>query len=1000
MSSPTGVGVASHLHMVHPDTKDVYPGSAWPTSAKPQRRKRPGGRSQHNAPPKLFGGSLEEYVEATGQEIPLVCRDIGYELHEELMRVLRELHATTKDYLAYQAEARQAEVKLRSTEAARNKIEQSLSKEKLERSKKFRVVEKEVQKVRLDFRHSTYDLLGTGMYIHRAIASALRAALDRGSFNCQGRQKSESAGLEQLQNLVQGMDSRLDKKKFMEYNHSAFMIPKKFEFQGQKDEFAEPELQRLLCCDMETRLVQINQRLTNLKTESEEIWKTLETAEISLLEMLTAKDYDCSELFTNNNVASSPPPETVSIKLRADKRSIFFFPELESKHEFVVRMRDLLAGLPRPCLVLLRYIFAFLNHLSEYADENMMDPYNLAICFGPTLVPVPDDKDQVQYQNQVNELIKNVILFSEDIFPSPSLLPGPVYEKYISPGLEEDEDIGDCPSESVQEVCPSEDECDSLEATAQFEFLARSDRELSLKKGDHITLYNQVSNDWWRGSVAGQEGLIPDKYIMLKIKDESSDKLDSGGVTGSGGQLSSSPSTTSGSDDHHHHSLPQGHVTGGEGGRRRRVSSSNDSSVSGATNSNWSGEGGGNSSETCSLDDSGRHSLGPDDCLILPDGRYSPGYDRLSRSIQRELETKFRTANTGGSVIGGSIGGTYSTGNAATSGLGDRGFSPGTKSYSADAGDRYSPVNPAYSAGSKSYTPVNVSGNVTCPTGGDAYSTGGVTCAVVGGAYSTLGGGAYEQPTTRGRSHWKSASVDEKKPVVTKDDTHVGNKGNFSHNRDLWARRASSHTQLSGGALSLTKEEHNSHSRFKEEHNSHSRYSEGDAHSEGALSKEGEDVWSRYSKDTPDLVMDLPDLSQKTRLSREDTLALAPPPSEPESPDMSTTAERFAKHQCTLRKNTKSSSASTSPSPTVNSQTPEPRPVEDPRTNPTSPEVKPDKPPVSPLPLTPGDKPQVTPKPALMRKPVITQHSPLILRRFQTRSPDVGRGEKEERKTE
>ena len=39
-----------------------------------------------------------------------------------------------------------------------------------------------------------------------------------------------------------------------------------------------------------------------------------------------------------------------------------------------------------------------------------MDPYNLAICFGPTLVPVPDHKDQVQYQNLVNELIKNFII--------------------------------------------------------------------------------------------------------------------------------------------------------------------------------------------------------------------------------------------------------------------------------------------------------------------------------------------------------------------------------------------------------------------------------------------------------------------------------------------------------------------------------------------------------------------------------------------------------------
>lgn len=38
----------------------------------------------------------------------------------------------------------------------------------------------------------------------------------------------------------------------------------------------------------------------------------------------------------------------------------------------------------------------------------MMDAYNLAICFGPTLMPAPEDKDQVQYQNQVS--LPNFIL--------------------------------------------------------------------------------------------------------------------------------------------------------------------------------------------------------------------------------------------------------------------------------------------------------------------------------------------------------------------------------------------------------------------------------------------------------------------------------------------------------------------------------------------------------------------------------------------------------------
>jgi len=109
--------------------------------------------------------------------------------------------------------------------------------------------------------------------------------------------------------------------------------------------------------------------------------------------------------------------------------------------------------------------------------------------------------------------------------------------------------VGDSPTDQVQEdmdseVYPSEDgnaffeyilleyirnifikayrlfclESENLEATAQFDFNARSERELSFKKGDTLTLYTQVSNDWWRGALAGREGLIPDKYIMLKIK--------------------------------------------------------------------------------------------------------------------------------------------------------------------------------------------------------------------------------------------------------------------------------------------------------------------------------------------------------------------------------------------------------------------------------------------------------------------------------------------------
>lgn len=50
------------------------------------------------------------------------------------------------------------------------------------------------------------------------------------------RKISVQAGMEQMYSCINSLDSRLDKQKFLESNHTAFMIPKKFEFQGQRDE--------------------------------------------------------------------------------------------------------------------------------------------------------------------------------------------------------------------------------------------------------------------------------------------------------------------------------------------------------------------------------------------------------------------------------------------------------------------------------------------------------------------------------------------------------------------------------------------------------------------------------------------------------------------------------------------------------------------------------------------------------------------------------------------
>ena len=76
--------------------------------------------------------------------------------------------------------------------------------------------------------------------------------------------------------------------------------------------------------------------------------------------------------------------------------------------------------------------------MSQYSDENMMQPYNLAVCFGPTVFRGGlDDDDAITLMPQINDLVKTIILQHESIFPSQSEVQGPVYEKCMT--LEQEE---------------------------------------------------------------------------------------------------------------------------------------------------------------------------------------------------------------------------------------------------------------------------------------------------------------------------------------------------------------------------------------------------------------------------------------------------------------------------------------------------------------------------------------------------------------------------------
>uniref|UniRef100_A0A8C7EZL2 SLIT-ROBO Rho GTPase-activating protein 2 n=1 Tax=Oncorhynchus kisutch TaxID=8019 RepID=A0A8C7EZL2_ONCKI len=196
---------------------------------------------------------------------------------------------------------------------------------------------------------------------------------------------------------------------------------------------------------------------------------------------------------------------------------------MENLQERAVHIRKVLLSLPSNTLIVMRYLFAFLNYLSQFSEDNMMDPYNLAICFGPTLMSVPESCDQVSCQAHVNELIKTIIILHDGVFPGPGDLQGPVYtcpgatDEYCEPPLVEEP-----APDTISVIHNSDDgllvvsESDPIVAIARFDYSGRTNRELSFNKGASLLLFQRVSDDWWEGQHNGVDGLVPHQYIVVQ----------------------------------------------------------------------------------------------------------------------------------------------------------------------------------------------------------------------------------------------------------------------------------------------------------------------------------------------------------------------------------------------------------------------------------------------------------------------------------------------------
>uniref|UniRef100_A0A8C5EWP6 SLIT-ROBO Rho GTPase-activating protein 3 n=1 Tax=Gouania willdenowi TaxID=441366 RepID=A0A8C5EWP6_GOUWI len=536
-------------------------------------------------------------------------KDIGIQMHEELVKVTNELYTVMKTYHMYHTESISAESKLKDAEKQEEKqfsksgdlnvnllrhedrqprrsTVRKIEKMKEKRQAKYSENKLKCTKARNDYLlnlaatnavvakyyiHDVSDMIDCcDLGYHASLARTLRTYLSA-EYNLE---TSRHEGLDVIENAVDNLDSRSDKHKIMDMYNQVFCPPMRFEYLPHMgDEVCQVSAQQPVQTELLMRYHQLQSRVATLKIENEEVRKTLDATMQTMQDMLTVEDFDVSDAFQHSrstesikSLASESYMSKMNIaKRRANQQEteMFYFSKfkeylngsnliikLQAKHDLLKQtlgednlhimfillqdsgqpiplvvesciryinlyahhIQQIVVTLPRTIIIVMRYLFAFLNHLSQYSDENMMDPYNLAICFGPTLMPIPDGHDPVACQAHVNEVIKTIIIHNEVIFPNQRELDGPVYENdspHSEPGTIDDADNGTEPHTSDEEV-------EQIEAIAKFDYVGRSPRELSFKKGASLLLYHRASEDWWEGRHNGVDGLIPHQYIVVQ----------------------------------------------------------------------------------------------------------------------------------------------------------------------------------------------------------------------------------------------------------------------------------------------------------------------------------------------------------------------------------------------------------------------------------------------------------------------------------------------------
>lgn len=306
-------------------------------------------------------------------------KEIAFQLHEDLMKVLNELYTVMKTYHMYHSESISAESKLKEAEKQeekqmgrsgdpvfhirleeRHQRRSSVKKiEKMKEKRQAKYSENKLKSIKARneylltleatnasvfkyYIHDLSDLIDCcDLGYHASLNRALRTYLSA-EYNLE---TSRHEGLDIIENAVDNLEPRSDKQRFMEMYPAAFCPPMKFEFQSHMgDEVCQVSAQQPVQAELMLRNQQLQSRLATLKIESEEVKKTTEATLQTIQDMVTIEDYDVSECFQHSRSTESVKStvsETYLSKPSIAKRRAN---QQETEQFYFMKLREFLEG--------------------------------------------------------------------------------------------------------------------------------------------------------------------------------------------------------------------------------------------------------------------------------------------------------------------------------------------------------------------------------------------------------------------------------------------------------------------------------------------------------------------------------------------------------------------------------------------------------------------------------------------------------------------------------